>query len=62
MATTQRNLFIPEVIAEEVMKGFSGKLVLTGSGAIVVNPTLERGAGEVGNTVTVDVAEQIASE
>lgn len=58
MATTHPiDLFIPEVIAEEVMKGFSGKLVLTGSGAIVVNPTLERGAGEVGNTVTVPYIE-----
>ena len=55
--TQRSDIFVPEVIAEEVMKGFSGKLVLTGSGAIVLNPTLERGAGEVGNTVTVPYIE-----
>ena len=52
MATTQRSdLFIPEVIAEGD-KGFSGKLVLTGSGAIVVNPRWAW-RWQVGNTVTV---------
>lgn len=54
MATTFRSdLFIPEIIAEEVVKGFSGKLVMAASGAILVNPSLDRGAGEVGNTITV---------
>jgi len=55
MATTLRNdLFIPEIIAEEVMKGFSGKLTMAASGAIVTNPSLEVGGRDrVGNTVTV---------
>lgn len=54
MSTTQRSdLFLPTIIAEEVMKGFSGKLALAGSGAVVVNPTLATGAAQVGNTITV---------
>lgn len=54
MATTNRSdLFIPDIVAEEVMKGFTGKLALAGSGAVVVNPTLVVGPTQVGNTITV---------
>lgn len=58
MATTQRSdLVLPDIIAEEVMKGFSGKLALAGSGAIAVNPTLAVGEGMVNNTITVPSVE-----
>ena len=54
MSTTQRSdLVLPDIIAEEVMKGFSGKLALAGSGAVIVNPTLASGAQQVNNTITV---------
>ena len=58
MSTTQRSdLVLPDIIAEEVMKGFSGKLALAGSGAVIVNPTLAQGAQQVNNTITVPSVE-----
>lgn len=58
MTTTNRSdLVLPDIIAEEVMKGFSGKLALANSGAILVNPTLAVGAGMVNNTITVPYIE-----
>lgn len=57
MSTTRSDLVIPEIIAEEVMKGFSGKLALAGSGAVIVNPTLANGAQQVNNTITVPSVE-----
>lgn len=54
MPTTFRSdLILPDIIAEEVMKGFAGKLALANTGAIVVNPTLAVGAGMVNNTITI---------
>lgn len=58
MALTQRSdLILPDIVAEEVIKGFSGKLALANSGAIVLNPTLALGANEVNNTITVPYVE-----
>lgn len=58
MATTARSdLILPTIIAEEVMKGFSGKLALAQSGAIVLNPTLAAGRSQVNNTITVPYIE-----
>lgn len=54
MATTLRSdLVLPDILAEEVMKGFTGRLLLNDSGAVVVNPGLQAGVNEVGNTVTI---------
>lgn len=54
MATTQRSdLILPSILAEDVLKGFAGKLVLASSGALVMNPGLQAGPENVGNTVTV---------
>ncbi len=54
MATTFRSdLVLPDILAEEVMKGFSGKLLLNGTGAVVMNPGLQASVNEVGNTVTI---------
>lgn len=58
MATTQRSdLILPTIIAEEVMKGFSGKLALAGSGAVIVNPTFAVGSLQPNNTVTIPAIE-----
>lgn len=54
MATTQRSdLILPDVLAEDVLKGFSGKLTMRESGSLVVLNGLEAGADHVGNSVTV---------
>jgi hypothetical protein len=54
MSTTLRSdLILPDILAEEVMKGFTGKLLLNGTGAVVMNPGLQAGRQEVGNTVTI---------
>lgn len=54
MATTQRSdLVLSDVLAEDILKGFSGKLTMRESGAMVVMGGLEAGAQHVGNTVTV---------
>ncbi len=54
MATTQRSdLILPDILAEDVMKGFAGKLAFANSGAVVMNTGLQAGPTEVGNTVTV---------
>lgn len=58
MATTARSdLILSDIIAEEVMKGFSGKLALAGTGAVLVNPTLSIGEGMVNNTITIPYIE-----
>jgi len=69
MSTTLRSdLILPDILAEEVMKGFTGKLLLNGTGAVVMNPGLQAGRQEVGNTVTIpyfdDVgeAEEVAED
>lgn len=54
MATTYRSdLILPSVLAEDVLKGFAGRVVLANSGAIVMHPGLQAGPEQVGNTVTV---------
>lgn len=60
MATTQRSdLILPDILAEEVMKGFTGKLLMSGTGAIVMNPGLQASSDSVGNTVTVPYFEDV---
>jgi hypothetical protein len=61
MPNTQRSdLILPTILAEDVMKGFSGKVVLANSGAILVRPGLQAGSpDEVGNTVTVPYFEDV---
>lgn len=60
MTTTQRSdLVLPDILAEEVMKGFTGKLLLNGTGAVVLQPGLQAGPEEVGNTVTVPYFDDI---
>lgn len=51
--TTRSDLILPDIIAEEVMKGFSGKLALAGTGAVIVNPTFALGTNRVNDTITV---------
>jgi hypothetical protein len=54
MSTTNRSdLVLPSVLAEDILKGFSGKLTMRESGAMVVMMGLDAGAQHVGNTVTV---------
>lgn len=54
MSTTVRSdLILPDLLAQDVMKGFSGKLALANSGAILVNTGLQAGVEQVANTVTV---------
>ena len=54
MATTLRSdLILPSILAEDVMKGFAGKLTMAASGAILMSAGLQAGADQVGNTVTV---------
>lgn len=55
MANTQRSdLILPSILAEDLMKGFAGKVVLASSGAILMRPGLQQGKPEdVGTTVTV---------
>lgn len=54
MATTNRSdLILPSILAEDVMKGFAGKLTMAASGAIIMSTGLQAGADQVGNTVTV---------
>ena len=54
MATTARSDLIDhQILAEEVVKGVAGMNGLDGSGVIVMNPGLQAGPDEVGNTVTV---------
>jgi hypothetical protein len=60
MATTYRSdVILPDILAEEVMKGFTGKLLLNGTDAVVMNPGLQAGRQEVGNTVTIPYFEDI---
>jgi hypothetical protein len=52
--TQRSDLILPDILAEDIMKGFSGKVALYGSGAITINPGLQASSPqEVGNTVTV---------
>jgi len=54
MPTTIRtDLILPSILAEDVMKGFSGRLTMAASGAILMSAGLQAGADQVGNTVTV---------
>lgn len=54
MTATQRSdLILPDILAEDVMKGFAGKVVLAQSGAILLRPGLQAGPTEINNTVTV---------
>lgn len=60
MPITQRSdLILPDILAEEVMKGFTGNLLMSGTGAIVMNPGLQATVEDVGNTVTVPYFEDI---
>lgn len=51
--TTAAGQFVPDIISRETVKGFTGKAVLQGSGAVVVMPGLKTGANGVGGTVKV---------
>ncbi len=60
MASTARSdLINPEILAEEVAKGFAGMNALDGTGVVVVNPGLSAGADDVGNPRTVPYFESI---
>ena len=60
MPTTARSdLILPDILAEEVIKGFSGMNALDGSGVVTMNPGLQAGPSEVGNTVTVPFFDSI---
>lgn len=60
MATTARSdLILPDILAEEVLKGFTGMNALDGSGVVTMNPGLQAGSSEVGNTVTVPFFDSI---
>lgn len=59
MATQRSDLINPTILAEEVVKGFTGKLLLNGTGAVRMNPGLQAGRREVNNTVTVPYFEDI---
>ena len=52
-------MILPDILAEEVMKGFTGNLLMSGTGAIVMNPGLQATVEDVGNTVTVPYFEDI---
>lgn len=58
-STLRSDLVLPDILAEEVMKGFTGKLLMSGTGAIVMNPGLQASVEDVGNTVTVPYFEDI---
>jgi hypothetical protein len=56
MTTQSSDLIVASILAEDVMKGFSGKIALANSGAILLRPGLQAGPGtsnQVGSTVTV---------
>lgn len=54
MATTARSdLILPDILAEEVVKGVAGMNGLDGSGVLLINPGLQAGPNEVNNSVTV---------
>jgi len=53
VTTTRTDLILPSILAEDVMKGFSGKLTMAASGALIASTGLQAGAEQVDNTVTV---------
>ncbi len=60
MPTTARSdLILPDILAEEVIKGFTGMNALDGTGVVTMNPGLQAGPSEVGNTVTVPFFDSI---
>lgn len=54
MASTRRSdIIIPEILAEGMPGKYLGMNLLSGTGAVVVNPTLRYGKEEVGNQVKI---------
>lgn len=53
VTTTAAGLFVPDIIGRELVKGFTSKAVLQGSGAVVVQPGLKVGSNGVGSQVVV---------
>lgn len=54
MASTARSdLILPDILAEEITKGLAGMNLLSGTGVVTMNPGLQAGPEDVGNTVTV---------
>lgn len=54
MASTRRSdIIIPEILAEGMPGRYLGMNLLSGTGAVVVNPTLRYGKEEVGNQVKI---------
>lgn len=51
--TLSTDLINPEILAEDLMKGFSGKLTMAQSGALIGVTGLRAGREDVGRTVTV---------
>ena len=51
--TTSAGVFVPDIIGREMVKGFTGKVVLQGSGAVVVMPGLKVGDKGVGSEIPV---------
>lgn len=60
MASTSRSdLINPDILAEEVAKGFAGMNALDGTGVVTVNPGLAAGSDDVGNPRTIPYFESI---
>lgn len=55
--TTRSDLILPDILTEDVMKGFAGKLIFARSGAVTIAGGFGGGIDQVKNTVTVPYIE-----